>query len=158
MILDELRKPADKSRIHYAELSQPVCTAIQLALVNAYARFGIFPTAVIGHSSGEIAAAYAAGGLSLREAIIIAYYRGFITKKKTLKGGMAAVGLNLSEVSQFLIDGVEIACENSPTSVTISGDVDKVRDIMALIKKRRPDVLLRELKVNIAYHSRKCCL
>jgi acyl transferase domain-containing protein len=110
---------------------------------------------VIGHSSGEIAAVYAAGGLSLREAVIISYYRGMITKKQTLKGGMAAVGLSVPEILEFLIEGVEIACENSPTSITISGDATKVGDVMAAIKSKRPDVLVRALKVDMAYHSSK---
>jgi acyl transferase domain-containing protein len=62
-------------QIHRAELAQPLCTAVQIALVNAMARCGIRPNAVIGHSSGEIAAAYATGALSLSEAMIVAYYR-----------------------------------------------------------------------------------
>jgi len=118
-------------------------------------RCGIFPAAVIGHSSGEIAAAYAAGNLSMREAIIIAYYRGLITTKNQQKGGMAAVGLGAAAASEHLLDGVVIACENSPSSVTISGDMDTLRMVTTSIKAQHPDILVRELKVDMAYHSSK---
>lgn len=53
----ELKKPAKKSRLTMAEFSQPLCTAIQIALVDTLAATGVIPTAVVGHSSGEIAAA-----------------------------------------------------------------------------------------------------
>ncbi|KAF2821460.1 KR domain-containing protein [Ophiobolus disseminans] len=152
-IMSELRRSSDQSRVHCAEFSQPLCTAIQLALVNFYARCGIFPTAVVGHSSGEIAAAYAAGNLTMREAIIISYYRGLITMKNKQKGCMAAVGLSASTASAYLLDGVVVACENSPSSVTLSGDIDSLRQVMASIKTQHPDVLVRELKVDMAYHS-----
>lgn len=66
---------------------------------------------------------------------------------------MAAIGLDAFSVSQFLVDGVTIACVNSAASVTISGDLDTVRAVMATIESHEPDVLVRELKVNIAYHS-----
>jgi acyl transferase domain-containing protein len=69
------------SQINRAEFVQPLCTAIQIALVNTLARCGVRPNAVVGHSSGEIAASYAAGTLSLPEAIIVAYYPGYVTKK-----------------------------------------------------------------------------
>jgi acyl transferase domain-containing protein len=154
-IAAELKKPAKISQIHLAELAQPLYIAIQIALVNALGRCGIRPKAVIGHSSGEIAAAYASGALSLQEAIITAYYRGYIAKKQTLTGGMAVVGLSTSSTLKFLRDGVVIACENSPSSTTISGDLDQLESVVAMIREDRPDILARQLKVDMAYHSRK---
>jgi acyl transferase domain-containing protein len=136
-------------------MAQPLCTALQIALVNSLARRGVKPNAVIGHSSGEIAAAYATGALSMSEAIIIAYYRGYVTKKPTsLRGGMAAIGLDKSSTSAYLTDKVVIACENSPNSMTISGDLHEVESIIKRIKEGRPDVLASQLKVDMAYHSR----
>ena len=123
--------------------------------MSALRRGGIHPSAVLGHSSGEIAAAYAAGVLSLQAAIIIAYYRGFITKGQTTKGGMAAVGLGADEVTQFLSEGVIMACENSSSSTTISGDLDALDAVVKCFKKELPDVFVRKLKVNMAYHSRE---
>ncbi|KAF5009992.1 hypothetical protein FDECE_3829 [Fusarium decemcellulare] len=152
-IIDELSKPAETSQVHKAQLSQPLCTAVQVALFNKFASLGVEPTAVVGHSSGEIAAAYAAGYISMEEAIIIAYYRGHVTTNQTLVGSMAAVGMGARDISEFLCDGVVMACENSPSSCTISGDADKVEQVVEAIKQKLPDMFARVLKVNMAYHS-----
>lgn len=68
---------------------------------------------------------------------------------------MATIGIGLEKVKSFLIPGVMIACENSPESVTISGDADKLVEVMAGIAEAYPDRLVRRLRVNVAYHSRK---
>ncbi len=151
----ELQKPSSDSDINSAELAQPLSLAFQIAIVNFYARCNVFASAVVGHSSGEIAAAYASGNLSMREAIIIAYYRGYVMRENRLKGGMAAIGLSREEVVSHLLEGVSIACENSPTSVTISGEVEQLKQVMAAIKAQKPDAFIRELKVDTAYHSSK---
>ncbi|KAF2462908.1 uncharacterized protein BDR25DRAFT_298851 [Lindgomyces ingoldianus] len=150
---DELLKPARHSRVNEAEFSQPLCTALQLALIDALAAVGVKPRAVVGHSSGEIGAAYAAGALSAEEAIAVAFHRGTATKGKTERGAMAAVGLGWEETQQYLVPGVITACDNSPSSVTLSGDVDKLTDVVASIKQAQPDVLATVLKVEKAYHS-----
>ncbi|KAF7554946.1 hypothetical protein G7Z17_g2570 [Cylindrodendrum hubeiense] len=152
-LMDELLKPSGSSNIHKAELSQPLCTAIQIALFNNFARVGFTPGAVVGHSSGEIAAAYASGHISMADAITIAYYRGYVATRQTLTGAMAAVGMGASDLSEYLCKGVVVACENSPNSSTISGDAGKVREVVEAIKKDLPDMFARELKVGIAYHS-----
>ncbi|SCO58404.1 polyketide synthase [Fusarium fujikuroi] len=152
-LIDELLEPAENSRINRAELSQPLCTAIQLALVNKFSRLGLTPSAIVGHSSGEIAGAYAAGHISMEEAIVIAYYRGYVTTKQTLRGAMAAVGMGVQGISKYLTDGVVVACENSPESSTISGDADRVAQVVAAIKHADPDMFARLLKVDMAYHS-----
>ncbi|KAF5025548.1 hypothetical protein F66182_2356 [Fusarium sp. NRRL 66182] len=150
---DELVKPTSKSRIGEAEFSQPLCTALQIALVDTFASIGIKPSAVVGHSSGEIAAAYAAGGLSADEAITVAYYRGVTAKKQTRPGRMAAVGLGWDEAEKYLVPGVIIGCDNSPNSVTLSGDADELLAVVDAIKKDQPGVLATILKVEKAYHS-----
>ncbi|KAI1826773.1 hypothetical protein F4861DRAFT_545304 [Xylaria intraflava] len=152
-IEQELRKPAKTSRLGEAELSQPVCTAVQIALVDALASFGIQADAVVGHSSGEIAAAYAAGAITAEEAITAAFYRGRIANEQKRAGSMAAVGMSWEETQKFLAPNVTIACDNSPRSVTISGDSDQVEKVIQDINKSRPDALTRLLKVNKAYHS-----
>ena len=149
---DELLKPAEFSRVQKAKFSQPLCTAIQVALFNKFKSLGVEPAAIIGHSSGEIAAAYAVGCLTMEEAITIAYYRGYVANKSQ-GGSMAAVGLGARDVLEYLLDGVVVACENSPESSTISGDSDKVREVVESLKKKRPDVFTRVLKVDVAYHS-----
>ncbi|KAF4976126.1 hypothetical protein FZEAL_7145 [Fusarium zealandicum] len=153
-IEEELLKPARKSGVQRAELSQPLCTAVQIALVDLYASLGVEPYAVVGHSSGEIAAAYAAKSLTAKEAIVVAWQRGLAAKEQTRAGSMAAVGLGRDEVIKFLpAPKVVIACENSPRSVTISGDADAVQSALDQIKQAHPDITARLLKVEKAYHS-----
>lgn len=150
---EELRKPARKSRVDEAEFSQPLCTALQIALVNIYASVGIRPAAVLGHSSGEIAAAYAAGGLTAPEAMTVAYLRGLVAARQTRKGAMAALGMNWDAAERHLLPGVVLACENAPNSVTISGDAGPVEEVVRRVKQSAPGVLATQLKVEKAYHS-----
>jgi acyl transferase domain-containing protein len=152
---EELLKPAKDSLVPNATYSQPLCTALQCALVDLLRSFGICPQAVVGHSSGEIAAAYASGALSLHDAIIVAYQRGMCSSKIKKSGAMAALGLGRKEVERFLRPGVGLACENSPESTTISGDAETVDLVMATIKSARPETFVRRLQVDKAYHSRK---
>ena len=114
--------------------------------------YGIRPASVIGHSCGEIAAAYAAGAFDMGTAIIISYYRGQVVKSSK-EGAMAAIGLSSQDVQPFLEEGVVAACQNSPKSTTISGDVDKVEQILERIRAEQPEVFCRRLKVSVAYHS-----
>lgn len=155
---DELLKPAGLSRVDRAELSQPLCTALQIALFRHLERIGVSAEAVVGHSSGEIGAAYAAGFLTLEYALALAYYRGLVTTKQTVAGSMAAVGLGSQDAARFLKDGIVVACENSPSSTTISGNRDAVEEVVAAIKAAQPDTFARALKVDMAYHSREFSL
>jgi acyl transferase domain-containing protein/SAM-dependent methyltransferase len=152
-IEEELLKAADVSRLGLAELSQPLCTAIQIALVDTFASVGVDATAVVGHSSGEVAAAYASGALTANEAITVAFYRGQVTNLQTKQGAMAAIGMGSDEVQQYLQTGVIVACENSPKSITLAGDTQEVEIVVARIKEAKPDVLARKLQVDKAYHS-----
>ncbi|KAK8011011.1 hypothetical protein PG990_009976 [Apiospora arundinis] len=149
----ELSKDKTSSRVSEAELSQPLCTAVQIAIVNLLRRWGVSPAAVVGHSSGELAAAYASGALTMGEAIIGAYLRGLVTTRLRREGAMAAVGLGRDEVMPYLVDGVVIACENSPASTTLSGDREKIDVVVEKLKRQASDVFIRHLQVDKAYHS-----
>ncbi|EHA26223.1 hypothetical protein ASPNIDRAFT_171221, partial [Aspergillus niger ATCC 1015] len=152
---DELCKVGRDSRVNKAEFSQPLSTALQIALIDILHGLGIKPSAVVGHSSGEIAAAYAAGAITARAAIIIAYYRGLVVKRRENgRGAMFAIGLSPEEVLPYLQDGVAVACHNSPRSVTLSGDSDVLDRVIGQIVSDVPDVLCKRLKASIAYHSR----
>ncbi|EUC29676.1 hypothetical protein COCCADRAFT_39966 [Bipolaris zeicola 26-R-13] len=129
------------SNIHKAQYAQPVCTAVQVALVDALAEVNVKPSAV-GHSSGELAAAYASGRLTAREAI------NFVRV-----GAMAAVGMGKAEIEPFLVPGVVVACENSPSSVTISGNLDSVNEVTSAIKTGST-ALARQLKVDTSLLDR----
>ncbi|ROW06904.1 hypothetical protein VMCG_04176 [Cytospora schulzeri] len=151
--LDVLLSCSDRTIIGKAEYSQPICTALQVALVRLLATWKITPSAVVGHSSGEIAAAYTAGALTEKEAIIAAFYRGYVCRTAQRTGGMAAIGMGKDEVDKYLVPGVLVACENSASSVTISGDLDALESVVSAIKEQKPDVLARKLQVEMAYHS-----
>ena len=154
-IEEALLEPTASSRLQEPEFSQTVCTALQIALVSLLRTWGIEPIATVGHSSGEMAAAYAAGRLSAGEAIIFAYFRGQAVLLNQRQGRMMAVGLGPDKVEPYL-EGLEqdvrIAAVNSPESVTLSGEVDP---IMELNKRLDTDkVFNRVLKTGgTAYHS-----
>ena len=150
---DVPHSPAGSSLINDAEVSQPICTAIQIAIIDLFGRWKIFPTVTVGHSSGEIAAAYAAGFVSAPEAIVAAFYRGFAVKHNAPSGTMLAVGTGVEAIADFIDDipDIVIACENSPNSVTLSGRPEAIQKV-----KSRLDglsIFARELKTGQAYHS-----
>ncbi len=137
-VVDEMKKAPDVTNVYKSLYSQPLCTALQLGIVFLLRSWGISPTSVVGHSSGEIAAAYTAGLLSFDDAIIAAYYRGVFLRSTTLdagqklKGSMCAVGMSQSDALQLLTkysDRVQLAAVNSPNSCTLSGDADVIREI-----------------------------
>ncbi|OLN85402.1 Lovastatin diketide synthase LovF 14, partial [Colletotrichum chlorophyti] len=156
-VIDELQKPPNLSQVGNARLSQPLCTILQIALYHRFLEAGVKSQAVIGHSSGEIAAAYAANKLSLEAAIVLAYYRGLTAADaagfSSLAGSMAVVNLGSSQVAQYLQPGAVIACENSPASTTISGDKEAVDEVICSIQSDRSDADCRPLRVELAYHS-----
>jgi acyl transferase domain-containing protein len=121
--------------------------------VNLLQQWSILPSAVVGHSSGEIAAAYAAGALGMREALLVSYYRGIAASELRRPGAMGAIGLGRDDLQGLLVGNVVIACENCPSSVTISGDLEDVEATLDRVSERRPGVLARKLKVDRAYHS-----
>jgi acyl transferase domain-containing protein len=163
-VLEELRRDEESSRLGLAHISQPICTAIQLALTDLFASFGVRPAAVTGHSSGEIAAAYAAGALTFESAMAAAYYRGqaIIELKEThpnLKGSMMAVGAGAEELKPMLKalnrkgggPQAVVACENSPSSTTLSGDEAAIDRVGTMFTDK--GVFNRKLFVDVAYHS-----
>ncbi|KAI1483080.1 putative polyketide synthase [Daldinia eschscholtzii] len=159
-LMTEIWKDESTSRLDSADLSQPICTALQVALVDLLRRWKIFPTAVVGHSSGEIAAAYTKGALSREDAWAIAYHRGHLSNcirgfAPQLQGSMLAVGLGAGDVQVYISRITEgeatIACNNSPSSVTISGDSVAITQLEKLLKD--DGHFARKLKVDVAYHS-----
>ncbi|KAG9850283.1 putative polyketide synthase, partial [Aureobasidium melanogenum] len=158
---EEMLKPADTSLINAAHISQPACTALQIALTMLLSSWGIRPAAVVGHSSGEIGCAFAAGIIGLEDAMKIAYHRGqcmLSLKKKAAdkpQGTMMAVGTSAENVRP-LLDAVTkgyvtVACINSPASVTLSGDVEAVEELQPILTEK--SIFNRQLKVGVAYHS-----
>ncbi|RSM13828.1 hypothetical protein CDV31_005698 [Fusarium ambrosium] len=158
-LIDELSRDEKSSRVGQAEISQPSTTAIQIALVDLLKSFGVFPNAVLGHSSGEIAAGYAAGALDQETALEVSYRRGFMSKACarviSSKGAMMAVGLGEQDVQKYIDQTrtglICVACVNSPVSTTISGDETAIDELKQILDEE--SIFNRKLKVDTAYHS-----
>ncbi|OOF97571.1 hypothetical protein ASPCADRAFT_129251 [Aspergillus carbonarius ITEM 5010] len=155
-----LAEPA-KSRVGDAAISQPLCTAIQVILVDLLREAGVQFAAVVGHSSGEIGAAYFAGRLSATDAIRIAYYRGLHSTRLAggpngAQGAMLAVSTSMEDASEvcrdeFFQGRVKVAACNSPNSVTLSGDSDAIEEIAELFEDEGKPA--RRLRVDKAFES-----
>lgn len=159
-LVEELFADAPQSRLAEAAISQPLCTAIQIVLVDLLRISGVQLDAVVGHSSGEIAAAYAAGIISSGDAIRIAYYRGLYAHlaggSDGQPGAMMAVGTSAADAEEICslpdFEGrVGIAAFNSSSSLTLSGDKDAIEDIKVVLEDEKK--FARLLKVDTAYHS-----
>ncbi|KAK3290153.1 uncharacterized protein B0H64DRAFT_453112 [Chaetomium fimeti] len=159
-ILAELSKDSASSRLQEAAFSQPLCTVVQLILIDLLRAAGIEFSAVVGHSSGEICAAHAAGFLSAEDATKIAYLRGYFAGlakgRSGEKGAMMAVGASM-EGAQELCDlpefrgKIKVAASNSSSSVTLSGDAEAIAQAKEVLDERK--TFARALKVDTAYHS-----
>ncbi|KAJ4315585.1 hypothetical protein N0V84_008295 [Fusarium piperis] len=158
-LLEEILKDEGESRISDPRLAQPATTAVQVALVELFDSFLITPSCVVGHSSGEVAAAYASGALTKEAAWEVAYYRGVAAssinlKTPKLQGSMMVVGLSVLDIKAHFSTSshpCEIACINSPRSTTLSGPRDFI--LQAHKDFSAKNVFCRILPVQIAYHS-----
>ncbi|KAI1746169.1 beta-ketoacyl synthase domain-containing protein [Xylaria scruposa] len=156
----ELLADSSSSRLNEAKISQPLCTAVQILLVELLRQANIHLDVVVGHSSGEIGAAYAAGYLSARDAICIAYYRGVhstlsMGPDKKL-GAMLAVATSMQDAMDIcnlpeFSGRVSVAAVNSSSSVTLSGDEDAIAELEDIFEDENK--FRRRLRVDKAYHS-----
>ncbi|PVI01618.1 hypothetical protein DM02DRAFT_590921 [Periconia macrospinosa] len=157
---DLLEEFFTENNIHDPKYSQPLCTALQIALLTLLKSWSIIPDTVIGHSSGEIAAAYAIGALTLKGACKVAYWRGKLASvfaRSGLQSG-TMLSVNLSEngaleyLSRYeLRDTLTVACINSPSNVTISGGNTDIDRLSALLTQ--DGIQSFRVKTSAAYHS-----
>ncbi|SPO01909.1 related to polyketide synthase [Cephalotrichum gorgonifer] len=158
----ELLADTSSTRLNEAAISQPLCTAIQILLVKLLRLANVRLDGVVGHSSGEIAAAYAAGYLSSRDAMCIAYYRGLHCKTAAspnssgIPGAMLAVGTTVEDASELcelpeFAGRASVAAINSASSLTISGDSDAIAELEDIFEDEKK--FRRRLRVDRAYHS-----
>ncbi|THC92302.1 hypothetical protein EYZ11_008222 [Aspergillus tanneri] len=148
------------ANVEEALLSQPLCTAVQILLVDCLRLAGIEFASVVGHSSGEIAAAYAVECLTAEAAICIAYYRGLHTKRaggaKGEPGRMLAVGTSIDDAQELcalptFAGRLVTAATNSASSLTLAGDRDAINQAHLVFQDEKK--FSRPLKVDKAYHS-----
>lgn len=150
----QLLAPKEHSRVSEAVISQPLCTAVQIMTVELLRRAGIRFSAVVGHSSGEIACAYVSGFLSATDAIRVAFYRGKHVGL-TKRGSMIAAGTDMQDAIDLcslpkLKGRAQLAASNSSASVTISGDCEAINLVKIVMQDESK--FARKLKVDTAYH------
>jgi acyl transferase domain-containing protein/surfactin synthase thioesterase subunit len=153
-LIKELLADESSSRLNETEIAQPALFALQIALVALWRSWGVEPSAVVGHSLGEVAAAYVAEALSLEDALRVVYHRSRLMQKGTGLGKMAAVELSRLEAESLLAPytgRLAIAAINSPTSVVLSGETAALEEVLALLQQR--NIFVKLLPVNHAFHS-----
>ncbi len=152
-IIDELNAEESNSRMAKTEVAQPANFVIQVGLTRLWESWGIQPYSVIGHSVGEVAAAYVSGALTLKDAITVSLYRSQLQQTLAGKGAMVAVGLSerkaLERIASY--ERVSIAAINSPSSVTLSGDKEQIEKMAQELEL--DGLFVRRLDVEVAYHS-----
>ncbi len=158
--IDEMNADDATSKINLPYYSQTLCTVLQVAMVELLESWKITPKSVVGHSSGEIGAAYCLGALKRQDAWKIAYFRGLLSSQMKslqshIKGAMMAVGASEAAtrkwISKVTKGDVVVACVNSPSSITVSGDETGIDELQAMLKIE--NIFARKLKVETAYHS-----
>ncbi|PJG57673.1 type I polyketide synthase, partial [Aeromonas cavernicola] len=152
-ILAELRQDEAHSKVHTTQIAQTGNFLVQVALAAELAELGIHPAAIVGHSVGEVSAAYLSGMLSLREALTVSYHRARLQAVQAGTGSMLAVGLAEQHVLTRLRQtrGIEIAAVNSPAGVTLAGDTHALLDLAEELTQE--GIFNRMLKVEVPYHS-----
>ena len=155
-ILAEMRADEASSRMLSNDIAQPANFVLQVGLAALWRSWGIEPAAILGHSVGEVTAAYVAGCLDLDDAALVSYQRSHLQQRAAGKGRMLAVGLS-AEAADDLLDSfrdlISIAAVNSPTAVTLAGDPDGLAVLAEFLTEQ--GVFNRFLHVEIAYHSQQ---
>lgn len=150
LILDDGLAP----RLDDTALAQPVIVAIQVALVEMLSAVGVVPAAVVGHSVGEISAAYAARALTLDEAIGLAARRGSAMAPTAGRGRMLAVGVD-EATARDMIAGKErdvaVAAVNGPAATVLSGRVGALSEVEREAKSRA--LFAQWLPIDYPFHS-----
>ncbi len=152
-IREAMLAPETESRMERTEVAQPANFALQVALVRLWESWGIQPAAVVGHSVGEVTAAYVADVYTMEEAVLVSYHRSRLQQTTAGLGGMLAVGLSEADAAPYLRgrNGVSVAAINSFSAVTLSGDRAELEAIAAELE--RAEIFQKFLRVEVAYHS-----
>ena len=153
-LLDELARPQQRSRVAEPYVAHVANMALQMGLVALLREWGVVPDAVVGHSSGEMGAACAAGALELQDAVALAFHRGRLQHRTVGSGGMLAAGIEAGEAEAILTgyeQRVSLAAVNGPRSLTLSGELGALGEIVARLE--REGRFGRMLGVTVPYHG-----
>ncbi len=153
-LLTTLFSPELEGEIERTEIAQPLLFALQVAIVEALAEQGVSPAAVAGHSVGEVAAAWACGGLSLSDAVQVIHARSTHQEITRHLGSMAALLLPADQAEAAIAGdgfaGIELAAINSPRSVTISGPTEQLDAFGKFARRNR--WAMRRLDLSYPFH------
>ena len=157
-LIDELLAPEGKSRISESCIAQPATFAVQYATARLLMSWRIFPSAVVGHSLGEFAAACISGTITVKEAVELVIIRSTLQESCPNNGGMAALGMSEENASSLLTElrlstTLNIAAVNDAKSVTVSGDSQSIEALGEHLKTHSPGTFWRVLGTKRAFHS-----
>ena len=154
-VIEALSADESASRLHDPAVTPAVMFALQAGLAEVWKSVGVTPDMVIGHSFGEVTAAYLGGAIALEDVAHLVDERGLIRGHIDRIGGMAAIGMGAEELARFLpADGsVEIGAYNSPTMVTVSGERPAIERLIADLAAHDPNIPTRLLDLDFAWHS-----
>ncbi|HTD58965.1 MAG TPA: type I polyketide synthase, partial [Solirubrobacteraceae bacterium] len=136
------------------DVVQPALFAVMASLADLWRACGVIPDAVVGHSQGEIAAAYVAGALSLRDAARVVALRSRVLTALVDRGAVVSLAAPLPQV-QALLDGwshrLSVGGVNGPNSVAIVGERADLAELLA--RCEAADIRAREIPATVASHS-----
>jgi len=153
-LLDEFLAREEQSNISHTSYGQPMITALQIGLDRLWRSWGVVPSAVVGHSIGEVAACVSAGCFDLAQGMEIIYHRGRTMDRASSKGAMLAAGISRERALALVEphgDAVSLAAINGPASVTFAGKKENLAQIEALLNEE--EKFNRFLNVEYAFHS-----
>ncbi|WP_413789716.1 SDR family NAD(P)-dependent oxidoreductase, partial [Kitasatospora indigofera] len=149
-LVDELRHGS----LDRVDVVQPALFAVMVALADLWRSYGVQPDAVVGHSQAEIAAAYVAGALSLRDAAKVVALRSRALAVIADRGGMVSLALSVEQAAGYLArwgERLTTAVVNGPAAVVVSGGLDVLDELLAACEA--DGIRARRLPVNYAAHS-----
>ena len=153
-LLEAVRGSVDAPSLDRVDVVQPVLFAVMVSLAAQWRALGIQPDAVLGHSQGEIAAAYVAGALSLRDAARVVSLRSKAISAIAGTGGMVSIPRPLQQVCALIEpwgQSISVAAHNGPCSTVVTGNADALDELMAGCE--HDDVPATRIPVDYASHS-----
>ncbi len=153
-LIERLEGSESANFLGQIDFIQPALFAMSVSLAAVWMDAGITPGAVVGHSMGEIAAAYLAGMLKLEDAVKIICRRSRLMRSLSGSGTMASVELPASEMARWLepfAGRVSIAAENSPGTTVVAGESEAIDQLTEWLELK--EIFCRQIKVDVASHS-----
>jgi len=138
---------ADAEALERVDVVQPALFSVMVSLAALWRSYGVEPDAVVGHSQGEVAAAYVAGALSLEDAVRVVALRSRALRALQGRGGLVSLPLPVDKVRELLPEGVSVAAMNGPSSVVVAGDLEGLDAVLAAAPQAK------RVAAGIASHS-----